>query len=173
MLLQNRAINIKLVLMDVDGVLTDGRLIYDNYGDELKFFDVQDGLGLALLGLAGIKTAIITAKKSKVVKRRAREASITHLFMNATDKGKIYYHLLKKYNLGHENICCIGDDLLDVPMMRKAGLAVAVSNATDEVKQAAHYITQRSGGRGAVREVVELILKSQGKWEDLTRRWLG
>lgn len=172
-MLQERAGNIKLVLMDVDGVLTDGRIVYDNYGDELKFFDVQDGLGLALLAWAGIKTAIITAKKSKVVKRRAREASITHLFMNATDKGKIYYELLKKYNLGHENICCIGDDLLDVPMMRKAGLAVAVSNAADEVKQAAHYITQRRGGRGAVREVVELILKSQGKWEDLTRRWLG
>jgi len=173
MLLQERASKIKLLIMDVDGVLTDGRIIYDNFGDELKFFDVQDGFGLSLLAYADIKTAIVTAKKSKVVKRRAREASITHLFMNIRDKARVYQQLLKKYNLGNENICCIGDDLLDVPMMRKAGLAISVPNAVSEVKQIAHYITQRPGGRGAVRETVELILKSQRKWEDLTRRWLG
>lgn len=173
MLLQERAYKIKLVIMDVDGVLTDGRIIYDNYGDELKFFDVQDGLGLALLAWSGIKTAIVTAKKSRIVKRRAKEANITHLFMNIIDKGKIYHQLLKRHNLSHENICCIGDDLLDVPMMKKAGLAVAVPNAVDEVKKAANYITTHPGGKGAVREVVELILKSQHKWEDLTRRWLG
>jgi 3-deoxy-D-manno-octulosonate 8-phosphate phosphatase (KDO 8-P phosphatase) len=159
--------------MDVDGVLTDGRIIYDNYGDELKFFDVQDGFGIALLNKAKIKTAIVTAKKSRAVKRRAKDANITHLYVNITDKAEICYRLLKKYNLGYENICCIGDDLLDYKMMKKAGLAVAVINATDELKQIAHYITRRSGGRGAVREVVELILKSQGKWEDATRRWLG
>ncbi len=173
MLLQERAEKIKLVMMDVDGVLTDGRIIYDNYGDELKFFDVQDGFGLALLAWGGIKTAIVTAKKSKIVSRRAKEASITHLFVNIIDKGKVYYSLLKKYKLGHENICCIGDDILDIPMIKKAGLAVAVLNAVDECKRAAHYVTTRPGGRGAVREVVELILKAQGKWEDLTRRWLG
>jgi len=173
MLLHERASKIRLVVMDVDGVLTDGRIIYDNYGDELKFFDVQDGFGLALLAFAGIKTAIVTAKKSRVVKRRAKEASITHIFTNVVDKGKVYYQLLAKYNLGHENICCIGDDLFDVPMMKKAGLAVAVLNAVDDVKKKAHYVTQHYGGRGAVREVVELILKSQNKWEDVTRRWLG
>src|SRR3989338_8181683 len=105
MLLKERAEKIKLVIMDVDGVLTDGRIVYDNYGDELKFFDVHDGFGLVLLSYAWIKTAIVTAKKSKVVKRRARDASITHLFMSTTDKAKPYYQLLKKYNLGHENIC--------------------------------------------------------------------
>jgi len=173
MLLQERASKISLVIMDVDGVLTDGRIIYDNFGDELKFFDVHDGLGLALLSYAHIKTAIVTAKKSKIVKRRAKEANITHLYMNVIDKGKIYYRLLKKYNLGHENICCIGDDILDAPMMKKAGFAVSVPNGTSEVKQIAHYITQRPGGRGAVREVVDLILKSQQKYEDITRRWLG
>ncbi len=172
-MLKERASRIKLVIMDVDGVLTDGRIIYDNFGDEIKFFDVQDGFGMALLAWTGIKTAIVTAKKSRIIKRRAREASVTHLFTNIIDKDKIYYQLLKKYKLGHENICCIGDDILDAPMMKKAGLAVAVPNAVDEIKQLAHYVTQHPGGRGAVRETIELILKSQGKWEDLTRRWLG
>jgi len=173
MLMQDRASKIKLLIMDVDGVLTDGRIIYDNFGDELKFFDVQDGFGLALLSYADIKTAIVTAKKSKIVKRRAKEANITHLFMNTRDKAKVYQRLLKKYNFGNENICCVGDDLLDVPMMKKAGFAVSVPNAVSEVKKVAHYITQRPGGRGAVREIAELILKSQQKWEDLTRKWLG
>jgi 3-deoxy-D-manno-octulosonate 8-phosphate phosphatase (KDO 8-P phosphatase) len=173
MLLKERAEKIKLLIMDADGVLTDGRIVYDNYGDELKFFDVQDGFGLALLAIARIKTAIVTAKKSRVVKRRAKEAHVTHLFTNVTDKGAIYYQLLKKYALGHENVCCIGDDILDAQMMKKAGLAVAVPNAVDEIKQMAHYITQRPGGRGAVREVVELILKSQDKWLETTRQWLG
>jgi len=172
-MLKERASKIKLLITDVDGVLTDGRIIYDNYGDEIKFFDVHDGFGLALLGWSGIKTAIVTAKKSKVVKRRAKEASVTHLYSNVIDKGKIYNQLVKKYKLGHENVCCIGDDILDAPMLKKAGLAVAVSNAVDEIKQMAHYVTKRPGGRGAVREVIELILKSQGTWEDLTRRWLG
>ncbi|PIW66715.1 MAG: 3-deoxy-D-manno-octulosonate 8-phosphate phosphatase [Candidatus Omnitrophica bacterium CG12_big_fil_rev_8_21_14_0_65_43_15] len=173
MLLDERASKIRLFIMDVDGVLTDGRIIYDNFGDELKFFDVHDGLGLALLSYADIKTAIVTAKKSKIVKRRAKETGITHLFMNVADKGKVYYDLLKKYNIGHENICCMGDDIIDAPMMKKAGLAVTVPNAVAEVKQIAHYVTQRPGGKGAVREAVELILKSQQKWEDITRRWLG
>lgn len=173
MLLQERASKIKLIIMDVDGVLTDGRIIYDNFGDELKFFDVQDGFGIALLRHADIKTAIVTAKKSKIVKRRAKEMGITDLYMNAMNKGKVYYKLLKKYNLGHENVCCVGDDILDAPMMKKSGFAVSVPNAVNEVKQLAHYVTQRPGGRGAVREIAELILKNQGKWEDLTRRWLG
>jgi len=173
MLLHDRAGKIKLFIMDVDGVLTDGRIVYDNFGDELKFFDVQDGFGIALLRYADIKTAIVTAKKSKIVKRRAKEMGITDLHMNVIDKGKIYCQLLKKYSLGHENVCCIGDDILDVPMMKKSGFAISVPNAVAEVKQIAHYITQRPGGRGAVREAAELILKSQGKWEDLTRRWLG
>lgn len=173
MLLHDRASKIRLVIMDVDGVLTDGRIIYDNFGDELKFFDVQDGFGVALLRYADIKTAIVTAKKSKIVKRRAKEMGIASLHMNVMDKGRVYYELIKKYGLGHENVCCIGDDILDVPMMKKSGFAVSVPNAVSEVKQIAHYITQRPGGRGAVREVAELILKSQQKWEDLTRRWLG
>jgi 3-deoxy-D-manno-octulosonate 8-phosphate phosphatase (KDO 8-P phosphatase) len=173
MLLQERASKIKLVIMDVDGVLTDGRIIYDNYGDELKFFDVQDGFGIALLNKADIKTAILTAKKSKIIKRRASEMHVLHLFTNITDKIEIYYRLLKKYKLGHENICCIGDDLLDFQMMKKAGLAVTVPNGVGELKQVAHYVTTRSGGKGAVREVAELILKSQNKWEDITRKWLG
>lgn len=172
-MLNDRAKSIKLVIMDVDGVLTDGRIVYDNFGDELKSFDVQDGLGAVLLSWAGIKTAIVTARKSRIVRRRAKETKVAHLYMHVTDKINIYYKLLKKYSLGHENVCCIGDDLNDMPMMKKAGFAVAVPNAVDQIKQSAHYITERHGGRGAVREVSELILKSQGKWEDITRRWLA
>ena len=105
MLLEERAQNIKLVMMDVDGVLTDGCIVYDNYGDELKFFDVHDGFGLSLLAFAKIKTAIVTAKSSNIVKRRAKEANITHLFTNIIDKGRIYHSLLKKYKLTDEDIC--------------------------------------------------------------------
>jgi 3-deoxy-D-manno-octulosonate 8-phosphate phosphatase (KDO 8-P phosphatase) len=160
---QERAAKIKLLVLDVDGVMTDGRIIYDNFGDEFKAFDVQDGYGLTLWWMAGLKSAIITAKKSRIVSRRAKVCHITKVFMNAKDKGAVYEKLLKTFKLTDEEACFIGDDLIDMPIMKRAGLAVAVPYSRLEVKAAAHYTTKAESGRGAIRELIELILKTQNK----------
>ncbi|MGH7198323.1 MAG: KdsC family phosphatase [Candidatus Omnitrophota bacterium] len=169
--LKERASPIKLLIVDVDGVLTDGRIILGNYGDELKFFDVQDGLGLVLLSRAGFKTVVMTAKKSPINHRRARELRITKLYQNVDDKLKVYEKLLRKFKLKHEEVCYVADDLVDLPVFARVGLAVAVKNGVDEVKARAHYITERRGGRGAVREVTDLLLKLQGKWDEATGKY--
>jgi 3-deoxy-D-manno-octulosonate 8-phosphate phosphatase (KDO 8-P phosphatase) len=162
--IQDRARKIKLLILDVDGVMTDGRIIYDNFGDEFKAFDVQDGYGLTLWWKAGLKSAIVTAKKSRIVSRRAKVCHITKVFMNAKDKGAVYGKLLKAFNLLDEEVCFVGDDLIDLPIMKRAGLAVAVPYSRPEIKELAHYITKAEGGRGAIREIVELILKAQDRW---------
>ena len=169
--LKHRILKIKLLVMDVDGVLTDGRIIYGDYGDELKFFDVQDGLGLAMLRRAGIHTVVISAKKSRVNHRRAKDLQITKIYQNAPDKLKIFEKVAKKMKLAHDEVCYIGDDLVDIPVMSKVGFAIGVNNAVDEVKSIAHYVTLKKGGRGAVREVIDLILKTQGKWPSVTERY--
>ncbi len=168
MTIEERAKNIKLLILDVDGVMTDGRLIYDNFGDEFKAFDVQDGYGLALWDKAGLKSVIITAKKSKIVTRRAKICHITKVFQGARDKGAVYEKILKIFKLTDEEVCFMGDDLIDIPIMRRAGLAVAVPYSRPEIKSLAHYITKADAGRGAIREVVELILKPQNKWPQIT-----
>ena len=162
---EERARKIKAVILDVDGVLTDGKIVYGNYGDELKFFDVQDGLGMQLLKKVSIYTFIISGRFSRIISRRAKELKITKIFQGASDKLKIYERLKRKFNLTDDNFCCIGDDILDLPIIRKVGFACAVSNAQEQVKKEAHYIAQHSGGNGAVREIINFILKSQGKWE--------
>ncbi len=172
-MIEDRAKKIKLLISDIDGVMTDGRIVYDNYGDELKFFDVQDGFGVSLLRRAGIKFVIVTAKGSRLVKKRGRELSAAAIYQKAWDKAKAYKKIVQRFKLKNEEICAIGDDLLDVPILRQVGLAVAVENAVDETKQAAHYVTKKSGGRGAVREVIELIIKSQGKWDEVTNKYLS
>jgi 3-deoxy-D-manno-octulosonate 8-phosphate phosphatase (KDO 8-P phosphatase) len=155
---------IKLVICDVDGVLTDGKIIYDQNGVETKHFHVQDGLGLTLLRKCGIQTAIISARLSKVVAHRAKDLQIDHVFTGAYPKINAYRELVKKLNIKDSEVCFIGDDLPDLGVMKKVGLAIAVSNAVIEVKKTAQYITRNSGGNGAVREAVEKILKAQGFW---------
>lgn len=172
-MLKEKAQKIKLVIFDVDGVLTDGRMVYDNKGNELKFFDVHDGLGIHLLNLAGIKTAIITARKTPVVARRAKVLYIKHVVQGYPLKVKPYEKMLKQFHLKDEEVCFIADDVIDIGILRRVGLPVAVLNATADVKKEAFYITKKKGGRGAVREVVELILKSQGKWGALLRKNYG
>ncbi len=161
--IQERAKNIKLLVLDVDGVMTDGRIIYDNFGDEFKSFDVQDGYGLTLWWMAGLKSAIITAKKSRIVSRRAKVCHITKVFQNARDKGAVYEKLMRMFGLTDREACFVGDDFIDIPIMKRAGLAVAVPYSRDEVKALAHYTTKAQAGRGAIREVVEFILKTQNK----------
>jgi 3-deoxy-D-manno-octulosonate 8-phosphate phosphatase (KDO 8-P phosphatase) len=166
-MMEERAKRVKLLILDVDGVLTDGRIVYDNFGDELKFFNVNDGLGVYLLRKAGIKTVIITAKKTKAVLKRARDMRVAAVYSNHY-KLKIYQKVLKRFRVKDEEVCFMGDDLLDLSIIKRAGLAVAPPNAMKQVKNSAHYITQRHGGKGAVRELTELILKSQGLWEKVT-----
>jgi 3-deoxy-D-manno-octulosonate 8-phosphate phosphatase (KDO 8-P phosphatase) len=166
-----RAKKIKLVVLDIDGVMTDGHIIYSVYGDELKFFDVQDGFGLTLLHRAGIKTAIITAKKSRIVKLRTKDMRVTYVYQGYMEKAAALDKLLGKSKIPAEEICFVGDDLIDLPVLKRVGFAVAVPNAVEEVIKHAHYTTSKMGGHGAVREICDLILKSQGKWDLATSKY--
>ena len=166
-----RASRVSVLLLDVDGVLTDGRIVYAEYGDELKFFDVQDGAGLVFWNRAGLKSAIITARRTRLVKRRARELHVDVVAQGQLLKLSAYERLLKRFRVEPEQVCAVGDDLMELPILRRVGLAVAVPNAVEEVRLISHYITKRPGGRGAVREVIELILKAKGVWAHLLQRY--
>ena len=168
--INERAKRVKLLLLDVDGVLTDGRIIIGNYGDEIKNFDVLDGLGIILVRRTGIKTAIITARLSRIVKIRAKQLKIDKVYQNHY-KIKSLDEILKRFKVKAEEICFMGDDLIDIPILKRVGMAVSVPNAVSETREVAHYITKRAGGHGAVRESCEIILKSQGKWEESTHRY--
>ncbi|MDP2927767.1 MAG: HAD hydrolase family protein [Candidatus Omnitrophota bacterium] len=165
--LKARFRKVKLLLLDVDGVLTDGRIIYDSAGRDSKFFDVHDGLGVFCLGKFGINTIIITAKNSKTIGPRSKDMLVAEVFADIFPKTAVLDKILKKYRVALDEVCFVGDDLVDLSLMRKVGLPVASANASSEVKEAAVYVTNCLGGRGAVREVAELILKSQGKWKDV------
>jgi len=171
MRVEDRAKKIKLLLLDVDGVLTDGRIIYDEYGDEIKCFHVHDGMGIRLLDKGGIKTIFITSRKSKAVARRAKEIGVAKVYFNACPKIDRYEDVLKKFKVTREETAYMGDDLLDLGVMKKAGLSIAVPNACNEARAASHYVTTRHGGQGAVREVAELILKTQNKWDDILKSY--
>ena len=169
--LNSRAAKIKYLILDVDGVLTDGRIVLGNYGDELKFFDIHDGHGVVMLGRAGVRTLIVSGRKSRINLKRAKEMRVLKVYQNAFDKLKILEKILKKYRVNPEEICYVGDDLIDLPVLSHVGLAVAVRNAVEEVRVAAHYVTEKSGGRGAVREVTDLLLKARGSWDEQTARY--
>jgi 3-deoxy-D-manno-octulosonate 8-phosphate phosphatase (KDO 8-P phosphatase) len=156
---------IKCVAMDVDGVLTDGRIIIDSNGVETKNFDVQDGFGIVFLKKCGIKTAIISARKSGVIAHRAKDLKIDKVYAGVCPKLSAYERMLKEFKVLDEEVCFIGDDLPDLGVMRRCGVSVAVANAVSEVKQIADYVTVKGGGRGAIREIVELILQAQGHWD--------
>jgi len=166
-----RARRVKLLITDIDGVMTDGRIVYSVYGDELKFFDVTDGFGISLLNRVGIKTVIITAKRSRIVKLRARDLKIAKAYAGFLDKRIPFNDVLKRFKVPAEEICFIGDDLIDVPILKRVGFAVSVPNGMEEVKAISHYVTTKPGGRGAVREICELILKSQDKWDEATSKY--
>jgi len=157
---------VRILLLDVDGVLTDGRIIYDSKGRDSKFFDVHDGLGVYLLKKAGIPTVLITAKGSRCIKPRARDMRVEAVFADVSPKSKVLEKILCTFGLKAHQACFVGDDLVDLCLMRRVGFPVAVFNAAPEIKLAARYITIKHGGRGAVREVAETILKAQGKWHE-------
>lgn len=187
-----RAKKIKLFLFDVDGVMTDGKIwifpapagvpesslqkasAHDGQGGfglvsssliEAKGFNAHDGTGISLLKLAGIKTGVITKRMSETVALRARDLRIDHVYQGIQDKRSAFEEILRKENLQAEEAAFVGDDVIDLPVMRVCGLAVAVKNARPEVKKQAHYITPHSGGDGAVRDAVEYVLKAQGRWK--------
>lgn len=159
--IRERAKEIKMIIMDVDGVLTDGRIILGNKGEELKNFYVQDGQGIALALQKGLIIALVSGRRSKVVERRVEELKIKEVYQNISKKIEVYSRLLKKYSLTDEEVAYIGDDLGDIPPLKKAGLAIAPANGVEEVKGIVHYVTRASGGRGAVREAIDIILKAK------------
>ena len=164
-----RASKIKLLLLDADGILTDGRIYYGSFGQELKAFDVKDGLGLTLWKKAGKTTCILTAKKSPLLQKRARETSIDKIYQNVFKKINVYRRVKKIFKINDSEIAFMGDDLIDIAVLKEAGFAITVPGSPDEVRANAHYVTNNRGGRGAVREVIELILKRQGLWEKLLK----
>jgi 3-deoxy-D-manno-octulosonate 8-phosphate phosphatase (KDO 8-P phosphatase) len=171
MTLAERCSRIELLLLDVDGVLTDGGIIYDDGGRESKQFHVRDGSALKFWLMAGKRAAILTGRTSRVVEVRAKEVGITPVIQGATDKLAGYRDILTQTDKQPAQVCFVGDDLPDLPVMRHCGLAVAVADACAEVIAEAHYVTSAAGGRGAVREVVELILRSQGHWAEIVERY--
>jgi 3-deoxy-D-manno-octulosonate 8-phosphate phosphatase (KDO 8-P phosphatase) len=166
-----RARSIKLLLMDVDGVLTSGEVILHDDGTETKVFDVQDGHGIRLAHRAGLTTGLITGRISKAVTHRARDLGIEIVRQHSFDKIKDFTEIITQLNLPASEVAFMGDDVTDIPVMRAVGLAVAVPNARAEVKKIAHYVTKAAGGKGAVREAIELILKASGKWKSVTDRY--
>jgi 3-deoxy-D-manno-octulosonate 8-phosphate phosphatase (KDO 8-P phosphatase) len=167
-----RARKIRILIVDCDGVLTDGRVILLPGGDETKAFDVKDGHAVVMLQRAGVKAAIISGRRSSVVRERAKELGVAHLYEMAWVKTEPYEKILAEERLTDEEACYVGDDVIDIPLLRRAGLAVTVADAVEEAKQYSHLVTKRAGGRGAVREVIELILKAQNKWEEALARYV-
>ena len=167
-----RAARIRLLALDVDGVLTDGRIVLDDTEGHSKNFDVHDGFGLILWAKAGLTSAIITAERSQIVARRARQLPGARGAQYARDKRKGSEGLRAPFGGWPSAICFFGDDLLDLPVLTRVGLAIATANAVPEVRRAAHYVTRKPGGRGAVREAIEQILKAQGRWTPLVQEYL-
>ncbi len=163
---------IKLLAMDVDGVLTDGTITVGSDGTEFKTFNLLDGHGIRMWRRAGLKTALISGRQSAVTKQRAGEMEIDFLYQPCQQKLDCFQKLLSESQLEAKNIAYIGDDVLDIPLVRRAGFGIAVANAVDELKSAAIYVTSRPGGAGAVREVIEYILKNTGRWAELMERYL-
>jgi 3-deoxy-D-manno-octulosonate 8-phosphate phosphatase (KDO 8-P phosphatase) len=161
----SRARKIRLLVMDVDGVLTDGRMVLSDRGDELKMFHTHDGLGLALAHRAGLQTAMVTGETSPIAKTRGDKLGVGTVVLGARRKGEVVDALLAKAGLPAAALAYIGDDLLDIPALQRAGLAVAVADAVADVKAVAHIVVKAPGGHGAVRECVELILRAQRVWQ--------
>ncbi|MGB9432266.1 MAG: HAD hydrolase family protein [Candidatus Acidiferrum sp.] len=172
--LKKRAAQIKVLLMDVDGTMTDGGVILLSQPDgsalEIKKFDAHDGQGLTLAHTAGIRTGCITGRQSPALLRRANEMKIEFVYMQQPTKIPAYEEILRKAGVPESAVAYVGDDLPDLPVMRRVGLAVAVGDAVPEVKKAAHFTTRSVAGRGAIRDAVELILKSKGIWEEMIEK---
>lgn len=170
--LDERCRKIELILSDVDGVLTDGSLVFDNQGIETKAFHIRDGLGIRLWQRAGFRFGVLTARTSQIVRMRAAELDIEIVRQGFENKLPAAQQIMEQFGLQPDQACFVGDDLTDLPVMRRVGLGVAVADAAAEVRAHAHWVTTADGGRGAVREVIELVLKAKNRWDDLVRKYL-
>lgn len=162
---------VRLLVLDVDGVMTDGRIIMDDAGQESKHFDVKDGHGLKLLMRGGIDVVLLTGRRSRVVQHRAADLGIREVHQGILNKVDMFEEILRLRNLTPAQVAYVGDDLVDVPLIVRAGFGVSVADGVDEARQVADYVTQHRGGRGAVREVCERILKAQDRWAEVTARY--
>ncbi|NPA94044.1 MAG: HAD-IIIA family hydrolase [Thermodesulfobacteria bacterium] len=170
---KHKASNVKLLVLDVDGVLTDGRIVYTDQGQQVQSFHVKDGLGIKLLALHGIKSAVISARKSKALEKRCAELGISHVFQAVAGKVECLNELLIEFGLDAKQVCAIGDDWVDLPLLKRCGLAVTVADSATGMKEHVDYVTKAPGGQGAVREVCELILMSKGLLEKSFQLYLN
>ena len=168
-----RAARIRMIVMDVDGTMTDGRIYIGSEGEVMKEFSAKDGMGITMLHTAGLKTAIITGRTSKIVERRAAELKIDSVWQGIKDKREAWQKIKEAAGLSNKEIAYIGDDLNDLSLLMQAGLACCTADAQPEVKRVSHVISACDGGHGAVREVAELLLKAQGKWQHLVDAFAG
>ena len=168
--MESKLQRIKMVLMDVDGVMTGGEIIYTSTGEEFKVFNIHDGMGVAMARMAGLKTGIITGRMSEMVRRRAEELKFDAVVQGQVHKLAAYEKILEKFGLLDDEIAYIGDDLVDLCILERVGFSVAVADAREAVKVTCDYVTAAAGGRGAVREVIDLILKGQGKFDEMVRQ---
>lgn len=164
--MEKKAARVKLLFLDVDGVMTDGRITIDAQGKEIKTFDVKDGQGLKMLVSSGIEVAIVSGRKSAVLEHRAKDLGIDCLNQGVEDKKALCRQMIKERGFTKDQVGSMGDDLPDLAMFEESGLCIAVADAVSEVRGAADFITRSKGGRGAVREVCEWLLKCQGKWDN-------
>ncbi|WP_298435572.1 HAD family hydrolase [Geobacter sp.] len=169
--MEERLAKIRLLLLDVDGVLTDGRIIFDSNGVESKFFNVKDGHGIKMIQRAGIQVGIISGRESLVVTNRAAELGISLVYQRALDKLSPYLDILDKTGLDDVQVAFVGDDVIDIPVLRRVGFAAAPADAVADVFPHVHFTTRNRGGWGAVREICDLLLRGQGKWDEVTARY--
>ncbi|MDD5169434.1 MAG: HAD-IIIA family hydrolase [Syntrophales bacterium] len=170
-MLMERISKIELLVLDVDGVMTDGRIVINDLGQETKFFDVRDGHGLKILMRCGVDVVLLTGRQSAVVDYRAQDLGIKEVHQRVWNKLEVYEEILSRRGLADENVAFIGDDIIDIPVLKRAGFSVAVADATAEAIKAAQYVTESRGGRGAVREVCEIILKAKGNWQEVAEKY--
>lgn len=162
---------IKILILDVDGVMTDGRIIMDDDGRELKNFYVRDGHGLKVLQRYGIKVALLTGRQSKVVEHRAKDLEIKDVYQKVFNKKEVFEKILIKHKLSAEEAAFIGDDIIDIPVLKNVGFSAAVADAADVVRKSVDYVARNNGGHGAVREICEMILKAQDKWPEIAAKY--
>jgi len=168
-----KAKNIRLFLVDVDGVLTDGGIVYDVDGREIKRFHVRDGHGIKMLQRAGVEVGIITGRTSEVVAVRAKELGISIVLQGAADKVAAWKEIISGKGISPLETAYVGDDIVDVPLMRRVGFAASVADAESYVREAADFVSARSGGQGAVREIIEFVMRSSGAWEKVAARYFA
>jgi len=172
-MLEEKAAKIKLLILDVDGVMTNGHIMINDRGEEIKYFNVKDGQGLKLLIKAGIDVVFVSGRRSKALAYRAEDLGIREVHQGVDDKETLCKKLIQQKRLKREQVCCMGDDLPDLSMFNQVGITIAVADAVAEVREAANLVTKNRGGNGAVREVCEWILKAQKRWPDMISSFMG